>query len=95
MNLKQKHIGFSFDDFLKEEGILEKTEAVAIKRTITYQIENAMKRRHLTKTMMAKRMHTSRSAVERLFDPTNESVTLVTLNKAASALGRKLKVELV
>jgi DNA-binding Xre family transcriptional regulator len=54
-----------------------------------------MKHRHFTKTMMAKRMHTSRSALDRLFDPENESVTLVTLNKAASALGRKLKVELV
>jgi predicted XRE-type DNA-binding protein len=95
MNTKLRHIGSDFDDFLKDEGILEETEAVAIKRVITYQIEKAMKHRHFTKTMMAKRMHTSRSALDRLFDPENESVTLVTLNKAASALGRKLKVELV
>ena len=54
-----------------------------------------MQCRKLTKTMMAKRMHTSRSAVERLFDPENDSATLITLNKAAAVLGKKLKVELV
>jgi antitoxin HicB len=95
MNTRQKHIGSDFDDFLKEEGILEQTEVVAIKRVITHQIQKAMQHRHFTKTMMARRMHTSRSAVERLFDPGNESITLMTLNKAASALGKKLKVELV
>ena len=95
MNAKQKHIGSDFDDFLKEENMLEETEAVAIKRVITFQIGRAMKHHRFTKTTMAKRMHTSRSALDRLFDPENESVTLVTLNKAASALGRKLRVELV
>jgi antitoxin HicB len=92
---KNKYIGSDFDDFLKEEGILERTETVAIKRVIAYQLQNAMHRKHLTKTIMAKRMQTSRSAIERLFDPNNESITLVTLNRAASVLGKRLKVELV
>jgi DNA-binding Xre family transcriptional regulator len=95
MNIKQKNLGSHFDDFLKQEGLLEETEAVAIKRVIAFQLEKTMKHRHLTKTMMAKKMNTSRSALDRLFDPGNDSVTLVTLNKAASALGRRLKVELV
>lgn len=90
-----KHIGSEFDDFLMDEGLLEQTEAVAIKRVITFQLRDAMKHRHLTKTLMAKRMNTSRSAVERLFDPGNNSITLSTLSKAAAAVGKKLKVELV
>jgi len=92
---KQNHIGSSFDEFLSEENLLEETEAVAIKRVITHQLETIMKQKHLTKTMLAKRMHTSRSSLERLFDPANKSVTLVTLNKAAAAMGKKLEVQLV
>jgi predicted XRE-type DNA-binding protein len=95
MKNENKHIGSNFDDFLKDENLLENTEANAIKRVIAYQLQNAMKHRHLTKTLMAKKMNTSRSAVERLFNPGNNSVTLVTLNKAAAAVGKKLKVELV
>jgi len=89
------HVGSNFDDFLNDEGLLEQTGATAIKRVIAYQLHDAMRHRHLTKTQMAKKMNTSRSAVERLFDPGNNSVTLVTLNKAAAAVGKKLKVELV
>jgi hypothetical protein len=95
MNKKNKHIGSDFDDFLKEENILEETEAIASKRILAFELQQSMKEQHMTKTIMAKRMHTSRSAVERLFDPENESVTLSTLNRAASALGRRLRVELV
>lgn len=95
MTQKDKHIGSNFDSFLDEEGILEDCETKAIKRVIAFQLEIIMKEKHLSKTLLAKRMHTSRSAVDRLFDPVNESVTLHTLNKAATALGKKLKVELV
>jgi len=90
-----KYLGSDFDDFLEEEGIKEETEATAIKRVIAYQIQEAMKKEHITKSVMAKKMQTSRSALERLFDPANESVTLLTLNKAANVLGKRLKVELV
>ncbi|MBN1981474.1 MAG: XRE family transcriptional regulator [Chitinivibrionales bacterium] len=92
---KNKHIGSDFDDFLQEEGILEHSEAAAIKKVIAFQLQQRMKQMRVTKAALAKRMRTSRSALDRLFDPGNESVTLNTLNKAASALGKKLKVELV
>lgn len=95
MNMKNKHVGSDFDDFLKQEGILEQAEAVAIKRVIAHQLQKALEHRRLTKSIIARRMHTSRMAVNRLFDPKNESVTLLTLHRAAIALGKKLKVEIV
>lgn len=92
--MKNKHIGSNFDDFLEEEGILAETEAIAVKRVITFQIKQMMKQRHLTKAAMANKMNTSRSALDRLLDPTNVSITLQTLERAALALGKKLKIEL-
>ena len=92
--MKKEHMGSDFDDFLREEHLLEDAEAMAAKRVIAFQIAQEMKRRKLTKSEMASRMKTSRPALERLLDPTNRSVTLATLEKAASAVGRKLRVEL-
>lgn len=92
--MKKKNIGSNFDDFLREEKLLEHTQAVAAKRVIAYQIAQEMKQRKLSKTEMASKMKTSRAALERLLDPANASVTLSTLERAASALGKKLKVEL-
>lgn len=92
--MRKKHIGSDFDDFLREEQILEVSEATAAKRVIAFQIAQEMKRRRLTKSEMASRMKTSRPALERLLDPANRSVTLATLERAASAVGKKLKVEL-
>ena len=94
VRLNQKHLGSQFDDFLREEKLLEAAEAVAVKRVIAFQIAQQMKRRKLTKTQMALRMKTSRAALERLLDPTNASVSLATLERAARALDMRLKVEL-
>ena len=94
MKAKSNHLGSTFDDFLSEEGILDDVTATAIKRMIAYQIETEMKQRKLSKTEMAKQMKTSRSSVDRLLDPGNDSVTLQTLQRAASVLGKKLVVEL-
>jgi predicted XRE-type DNA-binding protein len=88
-------MGSNFDDFLTEEGIFEEVEAIATKRVIAFQLEAAMKVQHITKAKMAEKMHTSRSTVNRLFDPENQSVTLLTLERAASALGKRLKLDLV
>ena len=92
--MNKKHIGSNFDDFLKEENLYKQVQAVAIKRVITYQIAQEMKKKKLTKTEMANRMKTSRAALERLLDPDNASITLFTLERAAFALGKKLTVQL-
>jgi len=91
--MNKKHIGSNLDDFLREEELLNTVEATAVKRVLAFQIELEMKRRKLTKTEMANRMKTSRAGLERLLDPTNRSVTLSTLERAASALGKKLRLE--
>jgi galactokinase/mevalonate kinase-like predicted kinase len=95
MNIKSENIGSDFDDFLREDGIYGDVVAAAIKRVIALQIEDEMKRSRITKSEMAERMHTSRAALDRLLDPQNTSLTLATLGRAATVLGKKLKVELV
>ncbi len=85
----------TFDDFLAEQGLLQACENHAIKEIIADQLAAAMKESGLTKTAMAERMHTSRRQLDRLFDPSVQSVTLDTLRRAASAVGRTLRVELV
>lgn len=87
-------VGSSFDDFLAEEGILEETEDMAIKEIIVDQIRAAMREKAISKTEMAQRMKTSRRQLDRLLDAASPSVTLLTLRRAASAVGRKLVVEL-
>ena len=88
-------IGSSFDDFLVEEDICEEVEAGAIKKIIAYQLREAIEKEHLSKTALAARLETSRAAINRLLDPENESITLITLKKAANILGKKLRLELV
>jgi antitoxin HicB len=89
-----KHVGSSFDAFLQEEGLLAEAEATAVKRVLAYQIEKEMEERNLTKSALAGRMQTSRSSLDRLLDPENASVTLLTLESVALALGKKLTVQL-
>jgi antitoxin HicB len=84
----------SFDEFLEKDGLLAETEDAAIKEVITEQIKVAMDKKGLSKTAMAARMRTSRRQLDRLLDPANGSVTLATLRRAASAVGRNLRVEL-
>ena len=91
--MNDKHIGSSFDDFLQEEGLMAEAEATALKRIIAYQIKQEMQLRNISKTALAKRMKTSRSSVDRLLDPDNSSITLLTLESVAVALGKKLKLQ--
>ncbi len=90
--MSKRHIGSSFDDFLRQEGILAQTETVAIKRVLAYQITQAMKEKGLTKAALAKMMGTSRAQLDRLLDPENPSVTLQTMGRAAHVLGKRLMV---
>ena|SRR3990167_3791743 len=90
----KKHKGTTFDSFLEEEELLDDLEAIAIKRVLAYELEKTMLKKHFSKTEMASKMHTSRSALDRLLDPSNTSVTLSTLVKAAHIIGKKFRVSL-
>ena len=92
--MSKKNIGSSFDDFLKEESLLESSTAIALKRVIAWQIAKEMKAQNLTKTELAKRMHTSRAALNRLLDEHDASLTLTTLASAAAALGKTVNLQL-
>ena len=93
--MKEEHLGSNLDDFLQEEGLLADTEAVAVKRVLAFQLAQLMSEQQVSKLEMARRMNTSRTAVDRLLNPESEAATLTTLEKAASALGKRLHVELV
>ena len=92
---KNKHIGSIFDSFLEEEGILEEVNAAAIKTVIAHNLQKYMTEKHVTQARMAELLGTSRSGLQRLLDPKNTSITLLTLNKAASVLGKKIEINLV
>jgi DNA-binding Xre family transcriptional regulator len=95
MRRRKGRIGSSFDAFLLEAGIYKEVTARAIKRVIARQLDAIMQEQGLTKAALAKRMQTSRAQLDRLLDPENESVTLGTLTRAARAVGRQLRMELV
>jgi antitoxin HicB len=92
---KKGKVGSSFAGFLAEQGILEECQEQAVKQILADQIKAAMEKDSLTKAAMAIRMQTSRRALDRLLDPTNTSVTLRTLQRAAVAIGRQLRLELI
>jgi antitoxin HicB len=87
-------VGSSFDDFLKEQGTYEATVDQAVKRVLAFQLEQEMKAQGINKVVMAQKLQTSRSQLDRVLDPKNESVSLSLLTRAAQALGRKLHLEL-
>ena len=93
--MKKKNVGSNFDAFLEEEGIFEEVQETALKRVLAFQVRKAMEEKNLSKTEMAKKMKTSRSALDRLLNPDNDSVTLQTMKKAAHAVGRRLHFRLV
>jgi antitoxin HicB len=87
--------GATLDEFLEQEGTREAFQAVAIKEVLAWQIEKAMKAKGLSRKRLAAAMGTSRSQISRLLDPSDGNVTLVTLQRAAELLGRKVRFELV
>ena len=93
--MKRKNIGSSFDSWLREEGMYEEVAASAIKRVLARQLAAAMKEQSVSKAEMARRMQTSRAALDRLLDPEHSAITLSTLRKAATAVGRQLRLELI
>ncbi len=94
MNEKNPHVGSTLESLLREDGTYEDTKNHAIKAVLAYKLAQAMKAQNLSKARMAERMETSRSQLDRLLDPENEGVTLHTLERAAAAVGMRLKLEL-
>ena len=91
---KNKCKGSSFDDFLKEEGLFDEVRVEAIKTTLALQLQDAMKQKKITQTDMAKKLGTSRASLKRLLDPKNTSITLHTLSKAATVVGKELYISI-
>lgn len=92
---KNKYIGSSFESFLEEEGIFEEVNVAAIKAVIARNLQEYMEKEAITQTELARKLKTSRSSIQRLLDPENYSVTLLTLNRAASILGKKVNINFV
>ena len=92
--MRNRYLGSDFDRFLEEEGMLAEVEAGAIKKLVALEIQKIMREKQLSKNAMAKKMQTSRAVLDKLLDPESDFVTLKTLERAALALGKKLKVEL-
>jgi antitoxin HicB len=92
--MSKKNIGSSLEDFLKEQGTFEETTTQAVKRVLAWQVSEAMKRERISKIEMAKRMQTSRSQLDRLLDPNNDRVLLGTVQRAASAIGKRVSLSL-
>ena len=95
MSKNKGRIGSSFESYLQEQGTLEETTAIAVKRVLAWQLEQAMEKKQLSKNQMAKAMKTSRSQLDRILDPDNDNIQLATLMNAARVLGRELHIELV
>ena len=91
---RNPHVGSDFDDFLNEEKIFDEAQAIAVKRVLSFQLEQGMKKSQLTKSAMAKRMGTTRAQLDRLLNPENPSTTLTTVVKAAGALEQRVKISL-
>ena len=92
--MSKKHMGSSVDDFLKEEGIFAEAQAQAIKEVVAWQLAEAMKKKKISKARMATLLKTSRTQVDRLLDPKNDT-TLSSLERAAAMVGCRVKIELV
>ena len=92
-NGRNPHLGSTLDELLEEDGALADAHAIAVKRVLAWQVDKTMSDLRITKSEMARRMGTSRSALARLLDPENPSVTLLTLDRAAAVLGKRLTVD--
>ena len=89
-----QHIGSNFEDFLSDDGRLEEATALAVKRVLAWELQKAMKQVHMSKAELARRMKTSRAVIHRLLDEDDPSVTLATIPRAATVLGRSVRLKL-
>ena len=94
-NKKNSRRGSSLDSFLKEEGLYAKVVAQGEKEILAAKLQAEMKKAGMTVSALAKKMNTSRAAINRILDPANPSITLDTLERAAFALGKRWRFELI
>ncbi|HKT11637.1 MAG TPA: Fis family transcriptional regulator [Terriglobia bacterium] len=92
--MSKKHMGSSIDDFLKEEGIFEESQAQAVKEVVAWQLAQAMKKKKISKARMAILLKTSRTHVDRILDAKND-ITLSSLQRAAAMVGRRVVIKLI
>jgi antitoxin HicB len=95
MSKKSKLAESALDDWLEEEGLLEQATAKAIKSTLTWQMEQAMKEQHVNKAALVRELRTSKAQVDRLLDPLNTALTLRTLTRVAQVLGKDVQIQLI
>src|SRR4249920_1574602 len=88
------HVGSNFEDFLREDDRLDEATALAVKRVLAWELQKAMKQQHVSKAELARRMKTSRAVIHRLLDENDPSVTLATITRAATVLGRSVRLKL-
>ena len=93
--VNKKHVGQSFDDFLREEDIYEDVQLNALKKTLASQIKTMMNEQGIKKREMASRMNTSRSSLDRLLNEESCNVTISTISKAATVLGKRIEFSLI
>jgi antitoxin HicB len=91
---KNPHWGSTLDDFLHEEGIRDVARAEAVTCVVAWQLAQEMERQGISKARLAELMHTSRAQVDRILKARG-NVTIETLQRAASLVGRELRLELV
>ena len=94
MSKDNPHWGSTLDVFLREEGIYDSARAEAVIRVVSWQLAEEMRKQGISKTQMAERMHTSRAQVNRILEAKG-NVTIETLQRAATLVGRELRIELV
>src|SRR5580658_9733494 len=91
---RKKHMGSSIDDFLKEEGLFEEAQTQAIKEVVAWQLDEAMKKRKISKNKMATLLKTSRTQVDRLLDPKSD-ITLSSLQRVVAMVGHRVSIKLI
>ena len=92
--MSKKHIGSSLGSLLDEMNIREETELLAIKKTLSLQLRQAMKRKSVSHSQLARGMRTSRTVINRMLDPSDTGVTLATLTRASQVLGLRVDIRL-
>jgi DNA-binding XRE family transcriptional regulator len=88
---QMKGIGQNFDDFLIEQGIYDEVKEGAAKKFIALQLRQELQTQKLSKSQMAKKMGTSRAAIDNILDP-SYNTSLGTLERCARLLGKNLSI---